>query len=58
MLSGSSQARVQADWGAPDKILYAETGEIWVYENRQDGKTFQFHFDGKGRLLSSRIDKP
>ena len=57
-LSGASKFSVKSDWGTPDQVYETETGETWVYGNRQDGKTFQFHFDRRGALVSSRIDKP
>ncbi|HRZ39864.1 MAG TPA: hypothetical protein P5246_02540 [Candidatus Omnitrophota bacterium] len=56
MVSGASQTRVKFDWGKPDEIVEADSGESWVYRNRQDDKTFRFNFDKRGRLISSNIE--
>ena len=54
-ISGASKTRVKMDWGNPDEILKSYDLETWVYYDRQDGKTFKFNFDKKGRLVSTNI---
>ena len=53
---GASQARVKMDWGKPDKVFQIDGGETWIYYDRQDGKTFKFTFDKKGKLILTNID--
>jgi len=56
LLSGGSKNMVRSDWGEPDKKEILEDGvEAWTYNNRQDGRTFIFYFDKKGRLIRAKI---
>ena len=59
MLYGGSKGMVKSDWGEPtQKVTFEDGSEAWIYENREDGKTFIFYFDKGGRLIRSQICKP
>lgn len=56
LLYGGSRNMVRSDWGEPDKKETLEDGrEAWTYKNRQDGRTFIFYFDQKGKLTGANI---
>lgn len=56
LLYGGSKNMVRSDWGEPDKKETLEDGtEAWTYNNRQDGRTFIFYFDRKGKLTGANI---
>lgn len=56
LLYGGSKNMVRSDWGEPDKKETLEDGtEAWTYNNRQDGRTFIFYFDRKGKLTGAKI---
>lgn len=55
-VSGASKTKVKLDWGKPDEVIELDDGEIWIYHDRQDGKTFKFNFDKKGKLILTNID--
>ena len=56
LLYGGSKKMIQSDWGQPDKTEVLEDGvETWTYKNRQDGRTFIFYFNKKGKLIGSNI---
>ncbi len=56
LLYDGSKSLVETDWGSPSKTEVQEDGtEAWTYENRQDGRTFIFYFDKKGKLIGAHI---
>ena len=56
LLYGGSKNMVRSDWGEPDNVQTMGDGtEAWAYNNRQDGRTFIFYFDKKGKLLGAKI---
>ena len=56
LMAGGSKGMVKSDWGAPDRITVLEHGiEIWTYENRENGKTFIFYFNERGRFARVQI---
>jgi hypothetical protein len=56
VVSGASKTRVRMDWGKPDEIVETDEKETLIYFNRQDGKTFKFVFDKKGKLVLTNIE--
>jgi len=52
LYGGCSKGRLKYDFGKPDEIQKTDETEIWIYHNRQEGRTFKFHFDKKGKLIS------
>ena len=56
MIFGGSKSRVRTDWGVPAKMEAQLDGtEVWTYESRQNGKTFVFYFDQRGKLIETSI---
>lgn len=59
MMYGGSKTRVGWDFGKPDeKYVYEDKSEIWIYNDRQDGKTFAFVFSPKGAIVQSSVGYP
>lgn len=55
VLYGGSKRVVRSDWGEPDKTELLEDGtEMWTYNDRQDGRTFIFYFNKKGKLIGAK----
>jgi len=52
-LYGGSKSRVKSDFGIPDEKREENELEIWVYHNREDGRTVEFSFDDRGRLVGT-----
>ena len=52
-LYGGSKNRVKSDFGVPNEKREENGLEIWVYHNREGGRTVEFSFDDRGRLVGS-----
>lgn len=51
MLYGGSKRMVKSDFGEPDSILTEDNIEIWTYHNREDGRSIEFYFDERGKII-------
>lgn len=55
-ICGASKSRVKMMFGKPDsKEVLDDKSEIWLYKNRQDGRTIRFIFNPRGAVKMTSI---